>query len=99
MGTAGDVAELDTGLEVAAGVLGALETPAAADTGFAGPAISLADFPPGTMVAYFARSARRADLLARRPRLSTWWQRFGTRPSVMATDPGLPVPNPPVTQA
>jgi glutathione S-transferase len=80
-------------------VLGALETLAAADTGLAGPAISLADFPLDAKAAYFARSAHGADLLARRPRLSTWWQRFGTRPSVMATDPGLPVPKPPVTQA
>jgi glutathione S-transferase len=96
---ADDVAELETGLEAAAGVLGALETLAAADTGLAGAAVSLPDFRPGAMVAYFARSARGADLLARRPRLSRWWQRFGTRPSVMATDPGLPVPNPPVTQA
>jgi len=99
LGAAGDAAELQKGLAAAAAVLDALESLAATETWLVGPTISLADFHLGAMVAYFARSARGADLLALRPRLSTWWQRFAARPSVTATDPGLPVHNPPVTQA
>lgn len=91
MGTAGDAAELEKGLEAAAKVLDALEALAAADPWLTGSDISLADFHLGAMVAYFAQSPRGTELLTARPRLSTWWQRFKARPSVVATDPGLPV--------
>ena len=91
MGTAGDTAELEKGLAAAAKVLDALEDLAAAEPWLTDPEISLADFHLGAMVAYFAQSARGAELLARRPRLSAWWQRFRARPSVAATAPGLPI--------
>ncbi|TAJ86367.1 MAG: glutathione S-transferase family protein [Reyranella sp.] len=91
MGTAGDAAELEKGLAASAKVLDALETLAAADSWLTGPDISLADFHLGAMVAYFAQSPRGTQLLTAQPRLSTWWQRFKARPSVVATDPGLPV--------
>ncbi len=90
-GTAGDAAELDKGLADSGKVLDALEVLAAPDTWLTGPDISLADFHLGAMIAYFAQSPRGAALLTVRPRLSTWWQRFKARPSVIATDPGLPV--------
>jgi glutathione S-transferase len=91
MGTAGDAAEMEKGLAASAKVLDALEALAAADPWLTGPDISLADFHLGAMVAYFAQSPRGTELLTARPRLSTWWQRFKARPSVVATDPGLPV--------
>ncbi|KAF0097053.1 MAG: glutathione S-transferase [Rhodospirillaceae bacterium] len=92
MGTASDAAELAKGLEAAAKVLDALEALGAADSWLTGPDISLADFHLGAMVAYFAQSPRGAELLAERPRLAAWWRRLGARPSVAATEPGLPVP-------
>ena len=98
-GAAGDPTELEKGLATAAKVLDALETLAAADPWLTGPDLSLADFHLGAMIAYFAQSARGTDLLVARPRLAAWWQRFEARPSVAATDPGLPVANGPVTQA
>jgi glutathione S-transferase len=92
MGTAGDAAELEKGLEAAAKVLDALEALAAADPWLTGPDISLADLHLGAMVAYFAQSPRGAELLAARPRLAAWWRRLGERPSFVATEPGLPGP-------
>lgn len=91
MGGASDREELQKGLDDATRALDALETLAAPDAWLAGPGLSLADLHLGAMVAYFVQSARGADLLAARPRLSAWWQRFRERPSVTATDPGLPV--------
>jgi glutathione S-transferase len=98
-GAAGDPAELEKGLAAAAKVLDALEALAATDTWLTGPDLSLADFHLGAMIAYFAQSARGADLLAARPRLAAWWRHLSARPSLAATDPGLPVANAPVTQA
>lgn len=92
MGTAGDAAELEKGLESAARVFDALEALAAAETWLTGSDISLADFHLGAMVAYFAQSPRGAELLAARPRLAAWWRRLGARPSFAATEPGLPAP-------
>jgi len=92
MGTAGDAAELEKGLESAARVFDALEGLAAAETWLTGSDISLADFHLGAMVAYFAQSPRGAELLAARPRLAAWWRRLGARPSFAATEPGLPAP-------
>jgi len=91
-GTAGDVAELEKGLEAAAKTLDALQALAEADAWLTGPDISLADFHLGAMVAYFAQSPRGAELLAARPQLAGWWRRLGARPSFAATEPGLPVP-------
>jgi glutathione S-transferase len=96
-GAAGDSTELEKGLAAAAKVLGALEALAATDTWLTGPDLSLADVHLGAMIAYFAQSARGADLLAARPQLAAWWRRFEARPSVAATDPGLPFMNGPVT--
>lgn len=91
LGTAGDPQELQKGLDAAERVLDALEILAAADSWLTGPDISLADLHLGAMVAYFAQSPRGAALLAESPRLSAWWQRLKERPSIAATDPGLPV--------
>ena len=90
-GTAGDAAELEKGLQDAARALDALEALAAPETWLTGPDLTLADLHLGAMVAYFAQSARGTELLAARPRLAAWWQRFKVRPSVAVTDPGLPI--------
>ena len=92
LGTASDAAELEKGLAAAAKVLDALEALATADPWLTGPDISLADFHLGAMVACFTQSPSGAELLAARPGLAGWWRRLGARPSVAATEPGLPVP-------
>jgi glutathione S-transferase len=62
----------------------------AADPFLAGPAISLADFHLGAMIAYFTLAPEGLALLERHPRLAAWWRQVGRRPSFAATDPGLP---------
>ncbi len=42
------------------------------------------------MIAYFAAAPAGAALLQNHPRLARWWMHFSRRPSVLATDPGLP---------
>jgi glutathione S-transferase len=92
---AADPAELETGLSAAGPVLDALEVVAASDAWLTGPDLSLADLHLGAMIAYFAQSPRGAALLAARPRLAAWWRQLSRRPSLAATDPGLPAPGPP----
>lgn len=89
-GTAGDPVELEKGLASAAKVLDALEALAASDGWLVGPDLSLADFHLGAMIAYFAQSTPGLDLLGTRPQLTAWWERMAQRPSLSATDPGLP---------
>jgi len=91
IGNAGDPAEVQKGLAAAGPVLDALEALAASDPWLVGPAISLADFHLGAMVAYFALSPRGGAMLTARPRLAAWWERLRNRPSIAVTDPGLPV--------
>lgn len=89
-GTSGDPVELEKGLASAAKVLDALEALAASDQWLVGPDLSLADCHLGAMIAYLAQSKRGLDLLGTRPRLTAWWERMAQRPSLPATDPGLP---------
>lgn len=91
LGSENDPGEIANGLAAAATVLRALEALVADDSFLVGPAVSLADFHLGAMIAYFVLSPRGAGLLDDYPRLATWWQRFSTRPSIVATDPGVPV--------
>ena len=90
MGRPSDKAEVERGLIGAIKVLGALESLAAPDGFLVGPAISLADFHLGAMVAYFTSMPAAADLLARHPRLTAWWALIRQRKSFVETDPGLP---------
>jgi len=87
-----DEAEVAQGLASAVKVLGALEALAGPDGFLAGPALSLADLHLGAMMAYFAAAPEGAALLADYPRLAGWWHKLARRPSVVATDPGLPKP-------
>lgn len=83
-------AEVELGLAGAAKVLGALEALVATDVFLVGPAISLADFHLGAMMAYFTALPAGAKLLADHARLAAWWARIGRRPSFVESDPGLP---------
>ena len=87
-----DEAEVRQGLGAARKVLGALEALASSEASLAGPAISLADLHLGAMMAYFAAAPEGRDVLVQHPRLSAWWERLAHRPSLAATDPGLPTP-------
>jgi len=90
IGQPADEAEIERGLAGATKVLAALETLAAPDAFLAGPNLSLADLHLGAMIAYFAAAPEGAALLQNHPRLAQWWMHFSRRPSVTATDPGLP---------
>lgn len=89
-GQAGDQAEVAKGLSASVKVLKALEDLAAPEAFLTGPAISLADFHLGAMLAYFTAAPEGSAMLAKHPRLAGWWHRFALRPAVAATDPGLP---------
>jgi glutathione S-transferase len=86
-----DADELARGLEGAARVLAALEALASPAAFLVGPAPSLADFHLGAMIAYFAAATEGAAMLDRHHRLAGWWERLKARPSMAATEPGLPV--------
>jgi glutathione S-transferase len=87
-----DEAEVARGLVAARKVLGALEALASSEAFLVGPAVSLADLHLAAMMAYFAAAPEGRDVLGQHPRLSAWWERLAHRPSVAATDPGLPTP-------
>jgi glutathione S-transferase len=91
-GRQGDEAEVAHGLAAAAKVLTALDAVASSEACLTGPAVSLADFHLAAMIAYFTAAPEGAALLGRYPRLAAWWHRLGQRPSIAATDPGLPSP-------
>jgi glutathione S-transferase len=88
-----DEAEVARGLAAAAKVLGALEA-LAVEPFIVGPAISLADFHLGAMIAYFTLAPEGSALLDTHPRLAAWWRHVSRRPSFAATDPGLPTAEP-----
>jgi glutathione S-transferase len=90
-GQPADDGEVALGLAGAAKVLAALEDLASAEAFLTGPAPSLADFHLGAMIAYFTAAPEGAAMLARHRRLAGWWDRLKVRPSLTATEPGLPV--------
>jgi glutathione S-transferase len=89
LGRSVDEAEVAQGLAAAAKVLAALEA-LAAEPFLVGPAISLADFHLGAMIAYFTMAPEGSALLDNHARLAAWWRRLGRWPSFAVTDPGLP---------
>jgi glutathione S-transferase len=54
--------------------------------------LSLADLHLAPMMAYFTASPEGREILAGQPRVSAWWELMRRRPSLAATDPGLPEP-------
>jgi glutathione S-transferase len=89
-GQPGDEAEVAKGLASAAKVLQALDDLAVPGAFLTGEAVSLADLHLAAMIAYFTAAPEGATLLSRQARLADWWQGFARRPSMAATDPGLP---------
>lgn len=84
IGQPSDDTEAERGLAGAAKVLAALE-PLVGDGG-----PTLADLHLGAMMAYFVLAPEGSALLQKHERLSAWWAILAARPSVAATDPGLP---------
>ncbi len=89
-GQPGDADQVTAGLAAAPRVLAALEGLAAEDSFLTGAALSLADLHLGAMMAYFVLTPQAAALLNQHPKLAAWWGRMAERPSMIATDPGLP---------
>jgi glutathione S-transferase len=89
-GQPSDEAEVAKGLAAAAKVLAALESLAAPAAFLAGEDVSLADCHLGAMLAYFTAASEGAAMLADHARLAGWWHHLAVRPSMAATDPGLP---------
>ncbi|HKX11069.1 MAG TPA: glutathione S-transferase family protein [Stellaceae bacterium] len=85
-----DPAEIVRGLEGSTRALGALEALAAGGDFLVGATLSLADLHLGPMMAYFSIAPEGKQLLSEYPRLSAWWHAMQGRPSLAATDPGLP---------
>jgi glutathione S-transferase len=90
IGRPANTAEVERGLTGAAKALGALDALAAPNAFLVGPAISLADFHLGAMMAYFTALPAGADLLANHSRLAAWWALIRRRKSFTETDPGPP---------
>ena len=89
-GQSPDEAEAARGLLASSKVLAALEALASSEAFLTGPAVCLADFHLGAMMAYFTAAPEGMDRLRQHPRLAAWWQRLRQRPSIAATEPGLP---------
>ena len=91
LGRPPDAAEVQKGLDAAAGVLAALER-LAADTEYLCDAdLSLADIHLAPMIGYFAMAKEGEALLNRHSKLGRWWATMSARPSYRATMPRLPV--------
>lgn len=96
LGRAADEALIRTGLDGAARFLAALEdlAPPGERAGGAGPLVgdtlSLADLHLAPMIACFVTAPEGRTLLPDYPGLSAWWAFMQRRPSLGATDPGLP---------
>ena len=87
-----DPAEIARGLDGSTGTLGALEALAAGGDFLVGARLSLADLHLAPMIAYFAAAPEARGVIAAHAKLSGWWQAMQRRPSLAATDPGLPTP-------
>ncbi len=89
-GRAPDLAAVAEGLAAAATVLGSLERIAAEGRVLRGDAVTLADLHLAPMIAAFAMTAPGAAMIEGHPALARWWAAMRLRPSLAATDPGLP---------
>lgn len=85
-----DESEIRAGLVSSERTLGALEALAEPGRFLVGERLSLADLHLAPMLAYFTAAPEGRDALARQPKLSAWWEQLRRRPSLLATDPGLP---------
>lgn len=88
-----DPDDLADGLQKSRKALAALDAIAAegeALTLGAGGEVTLADLHLAPMIDYFVRAPEGAAALADHPALAGWWAAMAARPSMAATDPGLP---------
>ncbi len=81
---------VQSGLEDSAIVLVAIENLMTGRQFLVGSHLTLCDIHLVPMIAYFAMVAEGDAILSERPRLSQWWASMQERPTVVATDPGLP---------
>lgn len=84
--------EIARGLDGSTRALGALEALAAGGDVLVGTRLSLADLHLAPVMAYFTQAPQARGALAAHPKLSAWWKAMQRRPSLSATDPGLPAP-------
>lgn len=90
VGQNADESEVARGLAGSANVLRALEKIAGAGTCLVGDQFTLADVHLAPMMSYFTAAPEAATLLGNYRRLSEWWERVACRPTMLATEPGLP---------
>jgi glutathione S-transferase len=90
VGEPADPEEIGRGLEGSARALAALEGLAAGGDVLVGDELSLADLHFAPMIEYFAAAPETREILPRYPRLAAWRDAMRRRPSLAATDPGLP---------
>lgn len=86
-GRAGDEAKIAAAIPRARTCLAALEEIMGEEPFLAGAALTLADLHAAPMFACFAMTEEGMPLLAERARLSGWWERIQSRPSMTATAP------------
>ena len=70
---------------IAAAIAPAATCLAALDGLLGGPELTLADLHAAPMVAYFVLAPEGRAMLARHPRLASWWERIAARPSLRDT--------------
>ncbi|MFN0116403.1 MAG: glutathione S-transferase family protein [Paracoccaceae bacterium] len=90
-GLASDPAVIAEGLAAAPRALAALDRIADEGRVLTGAAPTLADLHLAPMIAAFTHAPEGAGLIARYPALDRWWRWMAQRPSLAATDTGLPV--------
>jgi glutathione S-transferase len=85
-----DEKEVQVGLKASARVLDTIEQLFDGRHYLVGTTLSLCDIHLSPMIAYFSMTDEGLAALSERPRLSRWWAQMKQRPSLIATDPGLP---------
>ena len=85
-----DEGEVRKGLEASTRVLDAIEELFTGRQFLVGTHLSLCDIHLAPMIAYFAMTPEGVATLSGRRQLSRWWALMQERPSLVATDPGLP---------
>jgi glutathione S-transferase len=88
-----DEATVAEGLSRSRPVLSALESLSADGPFLTGGRLTLADIHLAPMMAYFVAAPEGREALADHARLSAWWMSVSRRPSLIATEPGLPSPD------
>lgn len=83
--------EIVAGIEASLPVLGALDALVSEGHVLDGRTFTLADCHLAPMIAYFVQAPEGAMALSKYSALVDWWESASQRPSIEATDPGLPL--------